>query len=64
MRSSAGNPAGGAHIHVPTRNANEALDLMEKALALIDAADGPDDAGAHLDLAIHRLRDWIGSGRA
>jgi hypothetical protein len=37
----------------------EALILMEKALALLDGNVGPEDAGAHLDLAIHRLRAWI-----
>lgn len=38
----------------------EALGLMQKALSLIDANDAPPDAGAHLDIAIHRLRDWVG----
>ena len=38
--------------------AAEALDLMARALALIDASEAPADAGAHLDLAMHRLRDW------
>lgn len=37
----------------------EALELMQRALSLIDSTDGPPDAGAHLDIAIHRLRDWI-----
>ena len=37
----------------------EALQLMQKALGLIDSNNGPPDAGAHLDIAIHRLRDWI-----
>jgi len=36
-----------------------ALDLMVQALDLIDASDGTGVAGAHLDLAIHRLREWI-----
>ena len=44
--------------------AGRALELMEKALGLIDANNGPNDAGAHLDLAIHRLREWIKSGRS
>ena len=39
--------------------ASEALELMGRALHLLDANDGPDDAGAYLDQAIHRLRDWI-----
>lgn len=37
----------------------EALDLMARALAILDANDVPADAGAHLDHAMHRLRDWI-----
>ena len=36
--------------------ASTALRLMEQALDLIDANDGPHDAGAILDHAIHRLR--------
>lgn len=39
--------------------AGAALDLMMQALILIDANEGPDDAGAYLDQAIHRLQDWI-----
>jgi hypothetical protein len=39
--------------------ARAALDLMKKALQFIDDNDGPDDAGAYLDQAIHRLEDWI-----
>lgn len=39
----------------PTR----ALALMNEALALIDANDGPHDVGAYLDHAICKLRDWI-----
>jgi hypothetical protein len=37
----------------------QALDLMQRALSLIDQADGPGDVGAHLDLAILRLIEWI-----
>lgn len=36
-----------------------ALNLMVQALELIDASEGAGIAGAHLDLAIHRLREWI-----
>ncbi len=36
-----------------------ALDYMERALDLLDQLDGTDSADAHLDMAIHRLRDWI-----
>ena len=39
--------------------ASEALAMMVDALALIDKAGGAEAAGAHLDLAIHRLREWI-----
>lgn len=39
--------------------ATAALGHMEQALELLDRLEGPDDVGAHLDLAIHRLRDWI-----
>ncbi|MES2902943.1 MAG: hypothetical protein V4696_02040 [Pseudomonadota bacterium] len=41
--------------------AAEALDLMARALAILDANEAPADAGAYLDHAMHRLRDWIGS---
>jgi len=40
--------------------AEQALALMLRALALIDENMGPLDVGAHLDLAINRLRDAIG----
>lgn len=40
-------------------SADAALELMVQALGLIDANDGPADAGCYLDHAIHRLRDWI-----
>lgn len=40
--------------------AAEALELMARALALLDAHHAPADAGAYLDHAMHRLRDWIG----
>jgi len=43
----------------PSNEMHLALEMMERALALIDDHDGPSDAGAHLDLAVHRLRDWI-----
>lgn len=40
----------------------KALQLMEQALKLIDEAGGPDDVGAHLDLAISRVKEWIAAG--
>ena len=36
-----------------------ALDYMERALDLLDQLDTADGADAHLDMAIHRLRDSI-----
>jgi hypothetical protein len=36
-----------------------ALIIMEDALRLLDEADCPADVGAHLDLAICRLRDGL-----
>ena len=39
--------------------AQSALDLMKQALQLIDDNDGPDDAGAYLDQAIHRLENFL-----
>ena len=40
----------------------EALNLMARALALLDENEAPADAGAYLDHAMHRLREWIGDG--
>ena len=37
----------------------EALQLMQRALGLLDQADEPGDIGAHLDLAINRLSELI-----
>jgi hypothetical protein len=39
--------------------AREALALMVEALGLIDSSEVAGVAGAHLDLAIHRLQEWI-----
>ena len=43
----------------PEDKAREALALMVDALELIDSSEGAGVAGAHLDLAIHRLQEWI-----
>lgn len=43
----------------PDEKAREALGLMVEALKLIDSSQGAGIAGAHLDLAIHRLQEWI-----
>jgi hypothetical protein len=48
----------------PNESAQEALDLMLQALKLIDASEGASVAGAHLDLAIHRLQEWIDGATA
>jgi hypothetical protein len=40
-----------------------ALALMQEALVLLDRCDGVTVVGAHLDLAICRLRDMIGEHR-
>ena len=47
--------AGGAQS-----SADRALALMIEALEMLDRDGGSNLAGAHLDLAIHRLRDWMG----
>lgn len=33
-----------------------AIDLVTEALAILDAVEAPGDIGAHLDLALHRMR--------
>lgn len=39
------------------RRVSHALSLMEEALHLLDEVGFSPDVGAHLDLAIHRLKD-------
>lgn len=46
-------------VPAPDDKAKQALALMANALELIDASEGAGVAGAHLDLAIHRLQEWI-----
>ena len=41
------------------RDGIEALARMQEALELIDRCDGTAEIGAHLDLAICRLRDLM-----
>lgn len=58
MASSGRDPATGEEL----RSLDDfvgALSLMERALGIIDGHDGPVDVGAHLDLAINRLKGWI-----
>jgi hypothetical protein len=38
-----------------------ALDHLEGSLQLLDDADAPADIGAHVDLAVHRLREVLSS---
>lgn len=52
-------PAQQSHSAIPEEGADKALALMVEALNLLDLNGGVDIAGAHLDLAIHRLREWI-----
>ena len=56
--------AGGSASRSTKSQLTDALQLMQRALSLIDEADGPDDVGAHLDLAIARLNEWIESGES
>ena len=64
MSISGRDGATGNRESIPQDGANEALVLMERALGLLDDAKGPDDIGAHLDLAIHRLKDWLAGDRS
>lgn len=48
-----------SHSANPEGSADKALAMMVEALELLDLDGGADIAGAHLDLAIHRLREWI-----
>ncbi len=57
--SNPASTAGGSASRSTDSQLAEALRLMRCALSLIDEANGPGDIGAHLDLAIVRLNDWI-----
>jgi len=57
--SNPASAAGGSDSSSTESLLAQALDLMQRALSLIDQADGPGDVGAHLDLAILRLIEWI-----
>ena len=45
---------------LPLGGEEQALLLMEQALQILDSNQCPADIGAHLDLAINRLRSEIG----
>ena len=42
---------------------SQVLHQLASALDQLDEADAPAHIGAHLDLAIHQLRQAIGTGR-
>jgi hypothetical protein len=42
-------------------DASNALALLEEALVILDQLEMPADIGAHLDLAICRLRERLGT---
>ena len=46
------------------RDGAAALNHMEEALELLDRCEGADDVGAHLDLAIARLKDRLAQAKA
>ena len=48
----------------PTQMMRAALDHLESSLQLLDEADAPAEIGAHVDLAIHRLRAALESSAA
>jgi hypothetical protein len=54
------NAASGSLEH----EGNRALELMVEALEIIDRCDAALDVGAHLDLAICRLRDLLAAQAA
>lgn len=60
--SNPASTAGGSASRSRECQLNEALQLMQRALKLIDEADGPGDIGANLDLAITRLTEFLESG--
>ena len=60
MPTSSRGPAASPKLAAcPDDKAKGALLLMIEALELLDASEGAGVAGAHLDLAIHRLQEWI-----
>jgi hypothetical protein len=62
MATTSRDPAAAQPVPVcQEEKAREAMALMVEALCLIDASQGTGIAGAHLDLAIHRLQEWIDS---
>ena len=50
------------NIGLPAGGLDQALELMEQALEILDSNECPADVGAHLDLAINRLRASVGLG--
>ena len=58
MPVSGRDPATENQSFAPGEGPAVAIELMQQALRLIDTFPGAEDVGAHLDLAIHRLREW------
>jgi len=50
-----------ADCDFPPAFATDALSHMEQALDLLDQLGDVGGADAHLDMAIHRLRGWLGA---
>jgi hypothetical protein len=48
----------------PSEGLQKALLYMEVALELLDKADAPTDIGAHLDLALCRLRETLSEAQS
>lgn len=47
-----------ARTGAPDGRVNEAIELLERALSLIDDCGLPEDLGARLDAVIESVRDW------
>ena len=58
MRDTTGGTMGEAQLRNtdPDYAIERSIELISEALALLDASDAPADIGAHLDLALHRMR--------
>lgn len=50
-------------MEIESRPEMLALELMTDALVALDETELPADVGAHLDLAIHRLRQHLDQDR-
>ena len=59
MSASSRDPATKNQSRTSKGGPAEALELMQRALQIIDTIPGAEDVGAHLDLALNRLRERI-----